>query len=131
MNTDNNDIKAVEDAAKWVCNECGFSDYTDVISENDLTEYLQCSNCGGNEFHRKIENTKSTDKQKLLALEKIIEIEQKRVKELENHLTIALKKWKDAQKDINLEFGDKEGWDINFENNPNSDYYKAKQALNK
>lgn len=33
----------------WVCNECGFSDYSDSVSEEDL-ENLQCSNCGCNEF---------------------------------------------------------------------------------
>jgi hypothetical protein len=35
----------------WVCNSCGFSDYTDAVTEQELEEWLQCSNCGGDEFH--------------------------------------------------------------------------------
>ena len=36
----------------WECNECGFKDYTDVISEDEIhSGLLACSNCGGDEFH--------------------------------------------------------------------------------
>lgn len=35
----------------WECNSCGFSDYTDAVGEEELNDWLQCSNCGGNEFH--------------------------------------------------------------------------------
>ena len=35
----------------WECNACGFSEYTDAISQYDLDNWLQCSNCGDNEFH--------------------------------------------------------------------------------
>lgn len=35
----------------WVCNSCGFSDYTDAVTEQELEEWLQCSNCGQDEFH--------------------------------------------------------------------------------
>lgn len=40
-----------ENQSAWICNECGFSDYTDAVSEEDLDNWLQCSNCGGDEFH--------------------------------------------------------------------------------
>jgi hypothetical protein len=36
---------------KWICNECNFSDYTDAVTEEELDKWLQCSNCGCNEFH--------------------------------------------------------------------------------
>lgn len=53
------DILSSQNAAKpivmrrqsWVCNSCGFSDYTDAVTEQELKEWLQCSNCGGDEFH--------------------------------------------------------------------------------
>ena len=36
----------------WKCNSCDFKDYTDAISEDDIhSGLLQCSNCGGDEFH--------------------------------------------------------------------------------
>ena len=35
----------------WVCNECGSQQFTSAICEADL-DYLACSNCGGNEFHK-------------------------------------------------------------------------------
>lgn len=36
----------------WECNECGFKDYTDAISEDEIhSGLLSCSNCGGDEFH--------------------------------------------------------------------------------
>jgi len=35
----------------WICNSCGFSDYTSAVSQEELDEWLQCSNCGGDEFH--------------------------------------------------------------------------------
>jgi len=35
----------------WVCNECGLQQFTSAICEADL-DYLACSNCGGNEFHK-------------------------------------------------------------------------------
>jgi Zn ribbon nucleic-acid-binding protein len=34
----------------WECNSCGFRDYTDAVSEDDV-ELLACSNCGNDEFH--------------------------------------------------------------------------------
>lgn len=40
-----------KEICSWVCNECNFSEYTDAVSEDDLYDWLQCSNCGGNEFH--------------------------------------------------------------------------------
>lgn len=35
----------------WECNSCGFQEYTDAISQDDIDRYLQCSNCGESEFH--------------------------------------------------------------------------------
>ena len=35
----------------WVCNECGSQQFTSAICEADL-DYLACSNCGGDEFHK-------------------------------------------------------------------------------
>lgn len=35
----------------WECNACGFREYTDAVSQDDLDNWLQCSNCGENEFH--------------------------------------------------------------------------------
>ena len=35
----------------WVCNECNSKEYESTISEQDIKK-LQCSECGGNEFHR-------------------------------------------------------------------------------
>ena len=35
----------------WVCNECGAQEFTSALSEADL-DYLACSTCGGNEFHK-------------------------------------------------------------------------------
>ena len=35
----------------WECNSCGFSDYSDALNEKELSDWVQCSNCGGNEFH--------------------------------------------------------------------------------
>jgi transcription elongation factor Elf1 len=36
----------------WECNSCGFKDYTDAISEDEIhSGLLACSNCGGDEFH--------------------------------------------------------------------------------
>jgi predicted Zn-ribbon and HTH transcriptional regulator len=36
----------------WECNSCGFKDYTDAISEDEIhSGLLQCSNCGSDEFH--------------------------------------------------------------------------------
>lgn len=40
----------------WACNECNFQDYTDVIKEEELSN-LQCSNCGGYDFHL-VDNTR-------------------------------------------------------------------------
>lgn len=34
----------------WACNSCRFQDYSGVVSANDI-KLLQCSNCGGDEFH--------------------------------------------------------------------------------
>ncbi len=39
-----------EDKKLWVCNECNSKEYTASISEEDVHK-LQCSTCGGNEFH--------------------------------------------------------------------------------
>lgn len=36
----------------WACNECGTQEFTSALSEIDL-DYLACSNCGGDEFHKK------------------------------------------------------------------------------
>jgi hypothetical protein len=39
-------------SCNWVCNECGFPDYNDSMSEDEMhSGLLQCSNCGGDEFH--------------------------------------------------------------------------------
>jgi len=35
----------------WICNECGAQEFTAALSEADL-DYLACSNCGGDEFHK-------------------------------------------------------------------------------
>lgn len=35
----------------WECNECGSQEYSSSLQEADL-EYLSCSKCGGNEFHK-------------------------------------------------------------------------------
>ena len=35
----------------WTCNECGAQEFTAALSEADLN-YLACSNCGGDEFHK-------------------------------------------------------------------------------
>ena len=36
----------------WECNSCGFKDYTDAISEDEIhSGLLACSNCGGDECH--------------------------------------------------------------------------------
>ena len=35
----------------WACNECGTQEFTSALSEADL-DYLACSTCGGNEFHK-------------------------------------------------------------------------------
>ncbi len=35
----------------WECNQCGFKEYTDAVSQSELDQWLQCSNCGGDEFH--------------------------------------------------------------------------------
>jgi len=51
--------------SNWVCNECNFSDYTDAVSQEELDKWLQCSNCGGNEFHL-VEDLK-TDRDELRA----------------------------------------------------------------
>jgi hypothetical protein len=36
----------------WVCNECGSHEFTSAVSESDIHEYLACSGCGSDEFHR-------------------------------------------------------------------------------
>lgn len=41
-----------EDRYSWECNECGFQEYTMAVSEDDVHEWLACSNCGGVEFHK-------------------------------------------------------------------------------
>jgi hypothetical protein len=35
----------------WACNECGAQEFTSALCEADL-DYLACSNCGGDEFHK-------------------------------------------------------------------------------
>ena len=35
----------------WQCNECGSDEFTAAVSEQDL-EYLTCTACGANEFHK-------------------------------------------------------------------------------
>lgn len=39
----------------WVCNECGASQYTGAVSEDDISE-LSCSECGGWDWHKEEEN---------------------------------------------------------------------------
>jgi hypothetical protein len=34
-----------------VCNECDSHEFTDTVKEADL-DYLACSGCGGDEFHK-------------------------------------------------------------------------------
>lgn len=47
----------IKDNKVWVCNECGFSDYTDTLTEDEIENWLQCSNCGCPEFHLEIDKT--------------------------------------------------------------------------
>ena len=35
----------------WVCNECGSSEFSDILKEDDL-DWLACTSCGANEFHK-------------------------------------------------------------------------------
>ena len=35
----------------WICNECGSAELSSNVSEDDL-EYIACTNCGCNEFHK-------------------------------------------------------------------------------
>lgn len=37
----------------WVCNECGSQEFTSAAKENDL-EYMSCSQCGCDEFHKEV-----------------------------------------------------------------------------
>ena len=57
----------------WACNECNFQDYTDAVKEEEL-DNLQCSNCGGNEFHLV---TKTETEPKQTAMQRLIEQLQK------------------------------------------------------
>lgn len=45
----NEDVKNV--AWTWVCNQCGASEYTSALSEDDVHQ-LSCGRCGGDEWHR-------------------------------------------------------------------------------
>jgi hypothetical protein len=139
----NNDIKAVEDAAKWklVGHSYQIADTGDydghyeitngkislLTNEDDeellqpIVDELNNSDCkfyqdDWFEFENKMlkeENQRlqkqqsntipePTDKQKLWALEKIIEIEQKRVKELEVHLKELIEGYEQWEADIIL-----------------------------
>jgi DNA-directed RNA polymerase subunit RPC12/RpoP len=54
----------------WVCNECGAKEFTSALSEADL-EYLACSGCGGNEFHKEALAPTSTQCEKQPAQEPV------------------------------------------------------------
>jgi len=43
----------------WQCNECGSDEFTSGVSEDDL-QYLSCTNCGGNEFHKNTFHTNAS-----------------------------------------------------------------------
>lgn len=34
----------------WTCDECGFQEYTQALSEDEVHE-LHCMNCGGWDWH--------------------------------------------------------------------------------
>jgi len=38
----------------WVCNSCGSHEYTSQLGEQDIEDWLSCSSCGCDEFHKEI-----------------------------------------------------------------------------
>jgi hypothetical protein len=51
----------------WECNECGSREFTSSVSEEDL-DYMACTSCGCNEFHKEYEkmNTEKLSKMKTI-----------------------------------------------------------------
>lgn len=38
----------------WICNQCGFENFTSSVPESEIEEEIHsCINCGGFEFHKK------------------------------------------------------------------------------